>query len=246
MNCKNCGHSISGKFCSHCGQNSNVDRINLSNFLHEISEGIFKINKGFFYTLRELTVRPGHSLEEFLNGKRKNHFKPIAYVLTLSTLYFVITQITNQVTWIDDGISGWLSGATDQPEGTQVSPIFTWLSKHYAYTTLLFLPVFSLASYLSFRKFRKNYLEHIVINAYITGHQAILYSIFALIGVVIKSDVIVNISLLMAMSYTCWVFYQFFSAGKPIINILRSILTYFLYLIGSTVLLIALLGITEL
>ena len=129
MNCRNCGHTVDGKFCSNCGQNSKVGRINLPAVLNEFSESIFQINKGFFYTLRELCIRPGESLKEFLNGKRKNHFKPIAYLLTLSTLYFLITQATNQNTWIEDLITGWMNGATEpgakpasKPAGARKNP----------------------------------------------------------------------------------------------------------------------------
>ena len=245
MNCKNCGHNIDTKFCSHCGQNSKVGRINLANFLNEVTESVFQINKGFFYTLRELFVRPGKSLKEFLNGKRKNHFKPIAYLLTISTLYFLISQITNQNTWMDDLISGWMDGVTGQTKEIQAPAILIWFSKNYAYSSLLLLPISSLASYLSFLKFGKNYLEHIVINSYITGHQAIFYSLFAILGTVIESDKIDMFPSVIAFSYTCWVFWQLFSEGNRTINILRSIMTYILYLIFSLVLLFAVMGINE-
>jgi hypothetical protein len=244
MNCKNCGHSVDGKFCSHCGQNSKVDRINLLNFLNEISESVFQINKGFFYTTRELFVRPGNSLNEFLNGKRKNHFKPIAYVLTLSTIYFLATQVTNQNTWLDHFITGARDGITGKNSTIEIPKMLTWFSKNFAYATLLLLPVFSLASYLSFFKFGKNYLEHFVVNSYITGQQAIFCSFFTIVGTVIQSKVMEILPFVMTTSYTFWTFWQLFSTGNRIINILRSIMTYVLYLVFSLVLLLGLMGIS--
>ena len=246
MNCKNCGHKINGKFCSNCGQNSKVGSINLATVLNELSEGVFQINKGFFYTLSSLSTRPGKSLKEFLDGKRKDHFKPIAYVLTLSTLYFLITQVTNQNTWIADVITGWMNGAAEQNSEAGIPKIASWFAKNYAYATLILLPLFSFASYLSFYKFGKNYLEHIVINSYITGHQAILYSLFAIGATIIDGDLMEWLSLLAAISYTFWVFWQFFSAGNRMINILRSTMTYILYLIFSLGFLLVLMGINEL
>lgn len=246
MNCKNCGHSIDGKFCGNCGQSSNIGRINFPNFINEVSESVFQINKGFFYTLRELFVRPGNSLKEFLNGKRKNHFKPIAYVLTLSTVYFLISQATNQNTWMDEAISGWINGVNMDSSGSEIPKIAIWFSKNYAYSTLLLLPVFSMASYLSFFKFGKNYLEHIVVNSYTTGQQAIFYSLFAIGETVVESKVIEVFPLLVAISYTFWVFWQFFSEGNRTMNILRSIMTYVLYLIFSIGLLVGLVGINAL
>jgi hypothetical protein len=146
---------------------------------------------------------------------------------------------------MDDLIAGWVNGATGHSQVPRVSPILIWFSKNYSYSSLLLLPIFSLASYLAFLKYGTNYLEHIVINSYVTGHQAVFYSLFAIVGTAIKSDAIEVFSLLVAISYTCWVFWQFFSEGNRTINILRSMMTYILYFIFSTGLLFALMGIDE-
>jgi len=246
MNCKNCENRITGNYCSNCGQKSNTDRINFSNVLSEVSEGLFQINKGFFYTLKELFVRPGKSLNEYLIGKRQNQFKPIAYVLTLSTVYFLITKITDQNTWMDDAIIGWMEGATGQNAEVEIPKIAKWFAKNYAYSTLLLLPVFSLASYISFRKYGKNYLEHIVVNSYITGHQAIFYSFFAILGNFVELEVIESFPLLVAILYTIWTFKQLFLEGNRVKSVLRTIMTYILYLLFSLGLLVLLSGINEL
>ena len=245
MNCKNCGEIVQGKHCSHCGQNSNVGKITLSNLLNELSDIIFQVNRGFFYTLLELFRRPGKSIKEYLNGKRRNHFKPIAYVLILSTIYFLISQITGQNTWMDDLITGFSSGVYDAGDMTEVPTILNWFSKNIAYTTLLLLPVFSFASYLSFSGLGTNYLEHFVLNTYVTGQQAIFYLFFALIKKIIDSEIMEALPFLIAFSYALWVFWQFFKKGNRIVNILRSILTYILNLIFSTVILLVIIGISE-
>lgn len=246
MNCKNCGHSLDGNFCSNCGQSARVSRINLPGFLNDISEDLLQVNRGFFFTLRELYVRPGESLREFLDGKRKNHFKPIAYVLTLSTLYFLIAQLTDQKTWIDDLLTGWMEGAIELSTDAKIPAFLIWLADNYAYVTLLLLPVFSLSSYLSFKKFGNNYLEHVVINSYITGQQAIIYSIFAFFGAFIDSDIVESLPLLIAIVYAFWVFVQLFSKGRPLGIMFRSILTYLLYAILSVGLLFVIMGMEKL
>jgi hypothetical protein len=234
MSCKNCGYSINGNFCSQCGQSNRVDRINFSNFIKEVSESLFQINKGFFHTLIALFIRPGISINDFLDGRRKDHFKPIAYVLTLSTLYFLIARITNQNTWMDDLVTGYMNGARDQNEAVEIPRVVTWFLKNYAYSTLILLPVFSLASYLSFLNFGKNYLEHIVLNAYLTGQQALFYMLFALGGTVIDSELMESIPILLSVSYTFWVFWRLFSGGSRFMNIIRTFMTYLLYFIFST------------
>lgn len=233
MTCKNCDHSTEGNFCIHCGQSTKVDRINLHNFLSEISSSVFQINKGLFYSMKELFVRPGHSIREYLSGKRKNHFKPIAYAFTLSTIYFLLSQFLESGTFMNDAIEGFLNSSSTTPEGdTHELAILNWFAKNYAYTVLMLLPLFSLASYLAFLRSGYNYLEHFVLNAYITGQQAIIYSFAAILSLIINNhDLLASSSLYISIAYTVFVFWQFFSKQSRIAIVLRSILTYALYLI---------------
>jgi hypothetical protein len=248
MTCKNCGHRISENYCSHCGQRTDVDRINWTNFLEDISEGLFQVNKGFFYTLKELFTRPGHSIKEFLDGKRKRHFKPIAYLVTLSTVYFLTAQVVDQPTWIDDGAAGFIDfGMTEEEiEESIALRTLNWFSKNYTYVTLLLVPVYSLGSYLFFRKFNANYLEHIVINAYITGQQAIFYALFTIIAIFPENNFLEAIPLLIAVAYNFWVFRQLFAQGHWIIHILRFTMTYVLYFVFSLAMVLVMIGISEL
>jgi hypothetical protein len=246
MNCKNCGYSVEGNYCSHCGQKASVGRITFSSILQEVSESIFQVNKGFSHTLIGLFVRPGDSINEYLEGKRKSHFKPIAYLLILSTVYFLTTQALNQATWVGDIITGWMTGAAELSSDAEIPGLVTWLLSNYAYLTLLLVPVFSLASYLAFYTFRKTYLEHIVINSYITGQQAIFYAFFILGRAVIDHELMELLPVVLAVSYTFYVFWRLFSAGNRMMNVLRSIITYLLYGLFCFVLLGVLMGIKEL
>lgn len=93
MTCKNCGHIVSDNYCSMCGQSTRVGRITFKNVLSQITESIFQINHGFLFTLKNLTLKPGESIKEYLNGKRVRFFKPMAFVLTLSTVYLLATKV---------------------------------------------------------------------------------------------------------------------------------------------------------
>lgn len=242
MNCKNCDNKVFGNFCTHCGQNTKVNKLNLSNFLTELSDSVFQVNRGLFYTIKKLFTKPGHTIREFLEGKRKEHFKPIAFVLILSTVYFIVSQIFDTPTLIDDFLSGFSSAGEERSFPTDSSAILKWLSNNYAYTILLLLPVFSLASYISFLGSGQNYLEHIVINSFITGQQAIFYTFFMVIGVLIKNkDVIAIAGVITSVIYTFWAFSQYYSNSKRIKIVLRLVLTYILYLVFTSVFLITIL-----
>lgn len=245
MNCKNCGEIVSGKFCSDCGQKTSIGKITLSRLIRDLSESIFQLNSGLLYTLKELFVQPGKSVHNYLNGKRKKHFKPIAYVLFFCTLYFLISKLNGQNTWLNRAISGFSEGAYSSEMKSEFPILITWFAKNYAYATLFLIPIFSFASYISFYRFKTNYLEHIVLNCYITGNQAIFYSIFSLLHSTFNNESLESFSVIVAMAYSFWVFSRFFTGGNKIITTLRSMLTYALYFIFALVALMILMAIQD-
>lgn len=245
MNCKNCEEILQGKYCHQCGQRADVGRITLKSLVSDFSNGVLQLNRGFFYTLIALFRNPGKSIAEYLSGKRKKYFKPLTYVLTLSTIYFLISQFTGQNTWLNEFLSGALSEAYDLDEGGEIPSALTWFSKNYAYATILLLPVFSLASRISFTGLGRTYLEHIVTNSFITGQQAIFYLIFAVVTSFHETYYTDYIPVLLSLTYTFWVYWKLFKAGNRILNILRSIVTYGLYILFSILLFLLVRSIIE-
>jgi len=243
MNCKNCGNVISGDFCDQCGQKASVKRISLNNLMNDLSESIFQIDKGFLFTFRELFIRPGDSIREYLSGQRIKHYRPISYLLVLSTVYFLITNITKQNTWINDAIIGFTNGASDTSKEIVIPSIIAWFADNYAYSTLLLIPIFSLASYICFKKYDANYFEHIVLNSYITGQQAIFYSLFALLNAIVKSEFIESIPFFISTLYCIMVYIHFFRGKGRGSIVLRSICTYLLHFVISVFILAIVLGV---
>ena len=85
--CKNCGSPVKSRFCSDCGQPASTHRISGHFLWHDIQHGILHVDKGILFTAKELFTRPGHSIREFLQGKRVKHFKPISLVIILAGIY---------------------------------------------------------------------------------------------------------------------------------------------------------------
>ncbi len=244
MNCKNCEQIADGNFCTHCGQKTSVERINLANFLKELSSSVFQINKGLFYTLKELFVRPGHSIRDYLSGKRKYHFKPIAYAFTLSTIYFLLSHRLEGQTYLDDALEGFLDYNAEI--GTNQLAATQWLVKNYAYTILIFLPLYALASFIAFGGTGYNYLEHFILNAYITGQQAIFYAVSSILALITHNhDFWISVVLPISIGYAFYVFWQFFSKQSRLAIIFRSILVYVLFFLLLIPVLVIFLGLVQ-
>ncbi|MDN3204587.1 DUF3667 domain-containing protein [Algoriphagus sediminis] len=229
--CKNCGAPIEGNFCSECGQNARVGKITLRGLIEEISSSIFSIDKGFYFTFIELLKRPGKTIRAYLDGKRKTYWKPIPYALAASTGYFLIALMMGQNTFINDFMTGFFSQEQSAPDALAETPILDWFSSNYAYTVLLLIPVYALASWIAFWSSKRNYLEHIVLNAYITGQQAFFYGFSTVIFGILPISSLEFIPLLVSVAYNFWAFQQFFQKGRPWVRLLRTLATYVLFLI---------------
>lgn len=211
MICKNCAHEVAGNFCQNCGQRTNVGRIDFNYLIQEIPNSLFQLDRGFFFTVRELAIRPGHSLREFLGGKRKNFYKPIAFLLITSTLYVLATYLMSSQTLMAEVLIGFQGGAQalDPNSG---GDMVDWIIKNQTYLAFLLLPIFSLASYLAFIRSGYNYIEHLVLNLYITGQQMIIYLIFVFI--ISEKNALIATPIILGITYNIWTYIQFFYQKK--------------------------------
>lgn len=240
MTCKNCNQDISDNYCQSCGQKASVQRINLPYLLNEIPESLFQLNHGLFFTIKELIMRPGHSLREFLAGKRVHHYKPIAFILVTSAFYILIALTLDQKTNFDDALTG-VKEAILEFSPDEDFKFINWMIDKQVYLPFLMIPLFSLASFFSFRKYSYNYVEHLLINIYISGQKMIINVCFGLLF--FKNENLPLIALIVGVLYTFWAFNQLFNQKKLSSNLSKISLTYFIFSI-MLLFIIAVLGLT--
>jgi hypothetical protein len=115
--------------------------------MHDIPHSVLHIDKGFFFTLRSLALRPGKMLEEYVDGKRVDHFRPFAFVIIMTTVCAVLINLMR--TRMD----------------TALVPGF--FSKYPSALIFILIPVISLVTWLCFHDRRFNYWEHVLFNTYL-------------------------------------------------------------------------------
>lgn len=233
MECRNCRHPISGNFCQNCGQIATVSRINYNTFLTDFVASVFQIQKGFLFTLIELLIRPNTAIKNYLQGKRKPYFKPIAFVFLLSTVYYVMAKWVGFETYLGDFLLGLNRGIeSDEPDkiSESLTHIVKWCIDNFAFTNLMLVPVFSLSTYLFFRRSQYNYFEIIVLNSYITGIQTLAYILGTFLQIFFREDIIVLVSFGFNITYLLSVYIRFFDRSSGVIVIIKSIFIYIFYL----------------
>ncbi|WP_445452688.1 DUF3667 domain-containing protein [Flavobacterium sp. 25HG05S-40] len=176
--CKNCEHSFAGNFCSNCGQKTNTVRLNWTYLKDEANYTILHFNKGFLYTIRELFTRPGDTIREFLEGKRVKHYKPILLVFVLAGINgYLASQLDIKETFKEFDYSNNMNKREQAAFMTEYMKCVKWAFGHWSLMEIFALPIVSLVSWISFRKWGYNFIENVIINSFASG-QRLIFSIF--------------------------------------------------------------------
>ena len=93
--CPTCGTHFQGNFCPRCGQSAKIGRYSVKKafllFLDVWGVG----NRGMFRTLRDLILRPGYMIRDYLRGMHMAYFPPFKMFFLLITLSLLVESGLN-------------------------------------------------------------------------------------------------------------------------------------------------------
>ena len=88
--CATCGTSYQGNYCPRCGQSSRIGRYSVKTafllFLDVWGLG----NRGLFRSIRDLLLRPGYMIRDYLGGMQMAYFPPFKMFFLLATLSILV------------------------------------------------------------------------------------------------------------------------------------------------------------
>ena len=231
--CKNCNQHFKGNFCNSCGQSADTHEINSHFLWHDIQHGLLHFDNGIFYTIKELFTRPGNAIREFIDGKRIRHFKPLSLVIILATIYGLLIHNFN-IDFIPD-----LQRTRSAQEINFYEKIKDWMSSHYSWATLISLPFYAFGSFMAYRKQHRNFIEHLVLNAFLAGQRLVLHIIaFPLLYLYKDSSnlsAMSGILTLLDFALLFWGYSQFFNKISKPKNFLLTLLTSLIILLSLVV-----------
>lgn len=231
--CKNCAAELNGKFCSNCGQSADTHKLNFHYMWHDIQHGLLHFDKGIFYSVKELYTRPGHSIREFLEGKRVKHFKPLSMVIVLATIYAFLSHVLHLDHSTQISLQNNVGGGN--AKGVDPMDISKWISDHYALSRLLSIPLLAFSTWLCFKRQKFNFVELLVLTAFVTA-QALVLPILAAPILYFLNDSIAfdffNLGLqLVEFALFSWTYIQFFNKLPKWRAFFQAILALLLYLV---------------
>lgn len=93
--CTTCDTRFEGNYCPRCGQSARIGRYSFKKafllFLDVWGLG----NRGMFRTLRDLILRPGYMIRDYLRGMQMAYFPPFKLFFLLLALWLVIDSGLN-------------------------------------------------------------------------------------------------------------------------------------------------------
>lgn len=225
ISCKNCENSFEGNFCNHCGQKAKTERLDWHYLSDEAKYTFLHFNGGLTYSVKQLATRPGHTIREFIEGKRVKHYKPVLLLFVLAGIYGLLMHYIDLSRFFESMQSPEVSDQKAKLILQMQNQIYQWMVGHYSMVEIILLPILSLASWLAFRSWGYNYIEHFIFNSFTASLRLIYYIVlfpvlFATSG--LEYAVILHtLFSIPAYGLSFWCYLQFYKGREPGPLILR-------------------------
>jgi hypothetical protein len=216
IHCKNCNTEVHLNYCPNCAQPVKLKRINGHYILHEI-EHVLHFEKGILYTIRELVLRPGQSIRNFISENRSRLIKPIIFIIIASLIYTLASHFFH----IEEPVL-----KAGQAENTATASIIKWIYGHLGYSNIIMGVFIALWLKLFFRKYDYNFYEILILLCFAMGIGMLFFAFF----VVLQGLTHVNLTMvreLVFFLYCAWAIGQFFDKKKAI-NYVKALIAYLL------------------
>ena len=126
--CLNCHDHYTGKFCPRCGQPATTDRFSMKVAVENFVDAYGMGERGMFRTIRDLILRPGYLILDYLRGMRVSNYAPFKMFFLLTAISLLVTHgfnIKGKILANDDESESSVQVTQDESEGTDNSSTVT-------------------------------------------------------------------------------------------------------------------------
>lgn len=178
---------------------------------------VLNFDRGILYTIRELILRPGPSVQTFIKEDRNRLVKPILFLILCSVIYTLAQRLFH----FEDG---YIQGEVDD---SAVTGMFEWVQNNYGYANILMGIFIGLWLKVLFRKTPYNIFEILILIFFTMGIGMLIYTVFGIFESLTQLRVL-NLAGLVGIVYTSWAIGSFFHMRK-VSSYLKA---FFAYLLG--------------
>jgi hypothetical protein len=222
--CKKCDNEFEGNYCPNCGHPQKLERINGRYIISEIAS-VLNFQKGILYTIKELLIRPGKNIREFISEDRNRLVKPIIFILITSLIYTMFVKIFN----FSDG---YISYNFNDLQKTSLSVIFQWISENYGYSNIIMAVFIAIWIKVLYKKYEYNFYEILILLCFVMGIGMLMLALFGAIESITKIHLL-GYGGYVFFIYALWAIGQFFDKRK-FTNYVKALISYILGMITFT------------
>jgi len=211
--CPNCHYKYTEtyQFCPSCGQKSAIHRINMSFLMHEVIHAFTHADTGIFHLVKELAIRPGEVVKEYIAGQRKKYYNPFNFFLITVTLSAFLTAYFHL---FDIDLKS-------------PNPVADMTTKRVNWIFVASVPIQSFFTWILFKKKKYNFAENIVFHCFLGGFRFIFFLLIFTVFVDLFRGYyyyILYTYLSLYLIYVMWAAKQFFeeSLGWTILKVIVS------------------------
>lgn len=188
--CANCGRTFIGDYCPGCGQRAEP-ALSILHILGGFVRELVDTERGLWRTFRDLTLRPGTAVQDYLTGTRRPFTSPGRYLLVGALVVTVLAATLEEIgapasnigqlaviaaNGFSDGVQD--PGDTASFEGTAWNAAIQDLEQFGAYPALVLMLIAGLVGILHWALFRRSMTfpaEAFAVATYATAHAVVLY-----------------------------------------------------------------------
>ncbi len=223
MTCKNCGHEFQENFCPNCGQRKmGNSRLKLFALIGKFIDDEFDLHQGFFYTLWQLSYKPGITARNYIQGMRKRYTAPTRFLIITVAFQALIDYLSAPRRLIREYYAYYPSVIPERLYD-DIQYYNYLLGTEYALSVnVAQLFLFPVAFSIFFRKLKYNYTELLVVSFYFISIALIFNSIFSFImrhvfALYLSGDFIT----LFMVAVLSWAYISFFEGDRPFLRIIK-------------------------
>ena len=204
--CSSCKTVFQGNYCPRCGQSAKIGRFSFNRAILHFLDVWGMGNRSMFRTIRDLMLRPGYMIRDYLSGMQSAYFPPFKMFFLLTALSLVVehgihlmpsTQ-EQQIEVVENTKVKAADISEEAKKGARLLKIMDALEEKYpAVFALIVLVIFTVPLYFFMRTSPTipdlRYSEFLVALVYTSN----TFSIYSIIGSLLHLEIIDIIAVIM-------------------------------------------------
>lgn len=180
QHCNNCGNDYTGNFCPICSQKAGMGRISW----HSVRQGVMDIwglgTRSLLYSIWQLLWRPGHFINDYINGKRQVSFPPVKMLFIVTVIFTLVYY------WFLPHVLGFNLAQLEKTyvgkEGMEgLEPVLEWSRINYGWYMLLMSALVIIPTWILFRESPRNHHHSLPEGFFIQVLMAVLMVVIAFV-----------------------------------------------------------------